>query len=307
MMGSTSSFSTSMLSIHLLNGHDTVYEPEEDLNGTVQFITDIHLIDDILIQFTGELVYTSYERKGQSTITTNRQVPFLVRTIHHKTSEKNQYQFSFQLNSSLPASFEQLNPQGPYIHYFLRIRSLNHQFKQDFPILIKRPTQILLGHVQQIQNQPLNNVQVNVTLENNLGLIGQNLPFQIDLHNPNSRTIDRISLKLIQIRKLGPVKEERTVLLKEDLIHFDKFKGEHYNGKFHINIPYEINPTCSYHLPNQWFIFVHYELYIKVHRRGFSKNPSLSIPILINYQNDLTSLPKSDSILLDTPHSQSLS
>ncbi|CAF1006069.1 unnamed protein product [Adineta ricciae] len=305
-MGTNSSLPTSVLSIKFFNENENIYEVERDLKGIVRLLDDIHPIDDVIIQFIGELVYTTYARKGRSTITTDNQVPFFLKTIQYQPSEKhekNQYEFSFYLNSYLPPSFEQLHSQGPFIHYFIRIRSLNHHFKEDFPIIIRRSPQNLVGSVRHIKNQPFDSIQFNVHLENNLALMGQNLPFQIDLHNPTRRTIDRISCKFVQIRKLGPAKEERKVLFKENLIHFDKFKDEDYHGKFQVTIPFGVNPTCTFHLPNQWFIFVYYEIIIKIHQRGFSKSSSLTVPVLIDYQSNV----KSDLNSTHIDQSQSVS
>ncbi|CAF1308766.1 unnamed protein product [Adineta steineri] len=294
-MGSNYSLLTSNISIEFLNENSNIYETGQNINGFIEFNDDDdnnNQIEHIIIELIGELVYTNYRRKGRSTLVTTHQVPFFIQIINlNMKKQEKKLNFNFYLNEYLPSSFEQNHFQGSYIHYFIRIRSLDNHLKKDFPIIIKRSLEIVQGKFLEIENKNLDNIQLKFILKNNLAFIGQHLPFQIDLHNPNHRTIHRISLTLIQLRKLGPIKEERTIILKENLINFNKFQDEHYSQHFQIHIPYGINSSCSYFIPNksfQWLIFVQYEIYIKVHIRGINKNTSLTIPIVINHKTDVT-------------------
>jgi hypothetical protein len=53
-----------------------------------------------------------------------------------------EWSFHFGLDNSLPSSFEQIQFQGSFIHYFIRILCFSnqsqHAFKREFPIIVQR-------------------------------------------------------------------------------------------------------------------------------------------------------------------------
>ena len=323
-MGSNNSASTSNISIEFSEKNKSVYQTGESIEGIIHFNNNDNLefdVENCIIELIGELIYTSYKRQGSSTIVTTEEIHFFSnRIVLHSDNEKNRFilknsnnkwKFSFCLSNELPSSFEQIHLQGPFIHYFIRIRGLsNHlkkELKKDFPIVVQRPLQRINSIPFQIQNTNRKNLHCNVSLENNLAIIGQQLPIQIHLYNPNRLAIQRISLALVQLRKLGPIKEERQVLFKQNLKHFHHFQDENYNENFQIDIPYGINPSCSYYLlikSLRWLIFLQYELHIKVHINGIKTSISLTVPLVINKTIDQTIPSIIDPTVFDLDQSQ---
>lgn len=242
-MGSNTSISTRNISIEFFNENKNIYQLGEYVEGIIEFNNDEFELFNLTIELIGELVYTINERKGRTTLTTTQKIPFFIKRIvlHSQNDKKkfllrnenNKWKFNFYLSNEIPSSFPQINPQGPFIHYFIRVKSLfdqtNFIFKKDFPIIVQHPSQLINSFPLQIKNTFKKDLQLNLTIEKNSAFIGQDLKIQMDLHNPNNIKINRISLNLIQLRKLGPVREERQSLLKQSLTNFDKFKDYHDN------------------------------------------------------------------------------
>ena len=230
-MGSNNSISTRNISVEFFHENKNIYQLGEYVEGIIQFNNDNNDEFELLnltIELIGELVYTINERKGRTTLTTTQKIPFFIKRISQNDKKKflsknenNKWKFNFYLSNEIPSSFPQINPQGPFIHYFIRVKSLfdqtNFIFKKDFPIIVQRPSQLINSLPLQIKNTFKEDLQLNLTIEKDSGFIGQDLKMQMDLYNPNNIKINRISLNLIQLRKLGPVKEERQSLLKQYL------------------------------------------------------------------------------------------
>jgi hypothetical protein len=201
----------------------------------------------------------------------------------------NVWPFRFLLNDFLPFSLEQTHSDDPYVHYFLRIVFVRPEWyrfniEKTFPIVVKHASPPV--NARQVEEQKTNRkgVRLQVILHNSTASIGKNFSFAADIHNPKRNMIRRISVKLVQIRHLGPTGKTQSYLIDRDLEKIHRFQGTNFHENFQLYVPHTALPTFSFHHSSSYdtlSLVVYYEFHFEAHLRGFFTNIRLQLPLIV--------------------------
>ncbi len=291
------------------NGHN-VFWTGEFVEGTIKLLNNDNndsKLKSIDAQLIGEFVYKT--RAGKST-TTHRKTFFKKILILRSDGDQNNFlltygdhvwPFRFLLNDLLPSSLEQTSHDGPYVHYFLSIVFVRPEWYRSnngktFPVVVKHASPPV--NVTQLEEQKTNRkgVYLQVILHNSAVNAGKNFSFAVDVRNPKRYLIRRISVKLVQIRRLGPTRETQSNLTNRDLEKIHQFRDTNFHENFQLFVPHTVPPTFSFHSSSYDTVslILHYELHFEAHLRGFFTNIRLQLPLIVtnhpenNWQNVVT-------------------
>jgi hypothetical protein len=284
------------------NDHN-IFWTGDFVSGTIELVNNDYKdlkLKSIDAQLIGEFVYTkeTVQNWNKSSRTTYRETFFKKVLILRSDGGKNSFlltygnhvwPFRFLLNAFLPSSVEQTRFDGPYVHYFLRIVFVRPEWyrwniEKTFPIVVKHVSPPV--NATQLEGQKTNRkgVRLQVILHNSAVSNGKNFSFAVDIRNAKRHLIRRISMKLVQIRHLGPTREEQSYLIDRDLEKIHRFRDTNFHENFQLYVPHTALPTFSFHLSSSYdtmSLVVHYELRFEAHLRGFFTNIRLQLPLIV--------------------------
>ncbi len=202
----------------------------------------------------------------------------------------------FALPTFLPPSLNRLSPHGPYLRYkihvvFERLKISRMNIHRDFRIVVIAAPSSNLPPTYlptEVTNKNRSDVTVHATLTDQRSSFapGDNFLLHLELHNPNHKPINGLSIYLVQRRNLWIGKHCKQTIPLLDVPHLRGFSGENYRKTLQLTIPDDnrIIPSFYYMPPGRSRnpIAVKYMLKIKVKTRGFFNDFILDLPISVH-------------------------
>jgi hypothetical protein len=196
----------------------------------------------------------------------------------------------------LPPTLNRLFSHGPYLRYnlcvgFERLEIFRLNIYRDFRIVvIAAPSSDSLPTYLPIETENKNRIDVTaratLTDQRSSFAPGDNFLLNLELHNPNHKTINGLSIYLVQHRNVGIGGHCKQTIPLVDLPHLQEFSGENYRETLQLTIPNDNRMIPSfYYMPPGYSrspIAVQYRLKIKVKTHGFFNDFILDLPIRVH-------------------------
>jgi hypothetical protein len=296
------------------NRPNLFYFSGEQISGNISFQNthDKLTLDEIFLEFIGELGYTTQEtrrrhdndgRAHTEHYTEYHRIPFITIRFpvvqpqygqRELTLYRGQYSwpFEFLIPQCLPPSSVPSTITYPYVKYYTRIVLDKPWYKpnaKQVHNLIIFP-RVNLHDIQPAQQSvPFSHinrkkVQLHGCLVKGGVTPGEKLSIHMDLHNPKQSEIKRIEATLYQHRQVAQ-SHHAEVIFRTDLPNLREFNGKEFHQTFDLQIPaVQLAPTYTY-MPQccgpSLAICYHYELKLEVKSRGLFTDFKVNVPVIV--------------------------
>jgi len=290
------------------------YFAGEQIAGNISFqnTQDKLTLDEIFVEFVGELGYTTresrIERDSNNVARTEyytkyHQLPFMnvrIPIVQPKNGQRDvnltrgqhSWPFEYVLPHTLAPSIIGADSSRPYVKYYTRVVLDKSWYKpnakQVYPLTIFPHVNLL--HVPGGQ-QPVafsNQNRKSTRLQGQIlqgGLVpGGKLSIQLELYNPDRAEIKRIETVLTQHQQVAQGHHDE-VIFRMDIPDLCDFNGPELRRTFELRLPsvalapsYQFMAPCSYQMHP---VIIYYELELKVKARGMFTDFEVKIPVII--------------------------